>query len=475
MLTNALNRTIASVPVKRILALITISALLAVAAGLTATIINPTPAEAAPKVSVSGIPKADGESELKLSGSGFQSVEGGFGGIYVLFGWVDDSSGSWRPSKGGVTGSNYRYVYDDETKPAGYQLFVTFPGSSTAYAANGGEIAANGTWGGTIKVPGEKFTTYDRSQNETQVDCGEVQCGIITIGAHGVDNANNESFTPVDFAASGAAAGADAEKTDDEKKSSENKDEKKDDEAASGDQAETTSASGGSGSGSGSGSGGGDGQTVDPAQNPNVAPVASEPPMSTSWLIFFAILAGVLVLGSIIAIGLGFGIGGYLAAKSLLLGVSPAAMEKERDRRERKRIRTQHKLAKRRLAMQRKKKLQLAKLERSSERAVAHANHQSLSPGNGKLPPQVIAFFEDEDRKTADNRSGDDSVGSAPSFYTGGVVSAGIGPNADGTDSGNGGTASAGETGPEDHKDTRVLTRVAADDAETTTIPTSNS
>lgn len=418
MLTTALNRTVASVPVKRILALITISALLAVAVGLTATILHPTPAEAAPKVSVSGTPKADGESTLELSGSGFQSVEGGFGGIYVLFGWVDDASGGWRPSKGGATGTNYRYVYDDETNPTGYQVFVTFPGSSTAYAANGGEIAADGTWNATIRVPGETFTTYDRSQNETQVDCSEVQCGIITVGAHGVDNANNESFTPVDFAASGAVAGKNAEKNDDEKKSSGDKDKKKDDEAASGDKAETTSNEGGSGNGSD----GGDAPAVDPAQNPNVAPVASEPPMSTSWLIFFAILAGVLVLGSIIAVGLGFGIGGYLAAKSLLLGVSPAAMEKERDRRERKRIRTQHKLAKRRIAMQRKKKLQLAKLERGSERAVAQANHQDLGPGNGKLPPQVIAFFEDEDRK-----------------------------------------------------DTRVLSQVAADEAETTTIPTTKS
>ena len=87
MLTTAFHRTIASVPVKRILALITIAALLAVAVGVTTTMLNPTPAEAAPKVSVSGTPKADGESTLKLSGSGFQSVEGGFGGIYVLFGW----------------------------------------------------------------------------------------------------------------------------------------------------------------------------------------------------------------------------------------------------------------------------------------------------------------------------------------------------------------------------------------------------
>lgn len=450
MLSSALNRTIASVPVKRILALITITGLLAVIVALSTTMVNPTPAEAAPKVSVSGEPKADGESELKLSGSGFQSVEGGFGGVYVLFGWVDDpSGGGWRPSKGGATGADYRYVYDDETKPAGYQLFVTFPGSSTAYAANGGEIASNGTWNGTIKIPGEKFTSYDRAQNETEVDCSDVQCGIITIGAHGVTNANNESFTPIDFSASGAASAGTAEKKDDAKKSSADKDEKKDDEAGSGDEAETTSASGGSGSGSD----GGDTQSVDPAQNPNVAPVASEPPMSTSWLIFFAILAGVLVLGSIIAIGLGFGIGGYLAAKSLLLGVSPAAMEKERDRREKKRIRTKHRLAKRRIKMQRRKKLELAKLERGSERAVAQAGHQDVGPGNGKLPPQVIAFFEDEDRKASGTRSEDDGVGSAPNFYTGGIVSA----------------------DPEDRKDTRVLTRVAADDAETTTIPTTKS
>lgn len=464
---SILNRTVASVPVKRILALITISALLAVAVGLATTVLNPTPAEAAPKVSVSGTPKADGESELGLSGSGFQSVEGGFGGIYVLFGWVDDPSGGWRPSNGGATGENYRYVYDDETNPTGYQVFVTFPGSSTAYAANGGEVAADGTWNATIRVPGQKFTTYDRSQNETEVDCGEVQCGIITIGAHGVDNANNESFTPVDFAASDAEGGdgEKAENKDDEKKEKASDDDEKQDEAAGGggDEAEQAAASGDSG--------GGDAQTVDNGQNPDAAPVASEPPMSTSWLIFFAILAGVLVLGSIVAIGLGFGIGGYLAVKSLLLGVSPAAMEKELDRRERKRIRKQHKLARRRIKMQRRKKLQLAKLERGSERAVAQANHQSLGPGNGKLPPQVIAFFQDEDRKAAQHGTDDYGVGSAPSFYTGGVS----GPVSDGTGSGTGSAASVGEADPEERKDTRVLTRVTGDDAETTTLPTTKS
>ncbi|MDN5745914.1 MAG: hypothetical protein L0H31_12415, partial [Nocardioidaceae bacterium] len=33
----------------------------------------------------------------------------------------------------------------------------------------------------------------------TTVDCTKVTCGVITIGAHGVKNAANESFTPVRF------------------------------------------------------------------------------------------------------------------------------------------------------------------------------------------------------------------------------------------------------------------------------------
>ena len=34
------------------------------------------------------------QTELTVTGSGFQSVQGGFGGIYVMFGWVDPA-GSW--------------------------------------------------------------------------------------------------------------------------------------------------------------------------------------------------------------------------------------------------------------------------------------------------------------------------------------------------------------------------------------------
>lgn len=153
-------------------------------------------------------------TEVTVTGSGFQSIPSGFGGMYVFFGWVD--GGSWAPSQGGVTGADYRYVSDDETNPVGYQLFVAFPGSSTEYAANGGEIAADGSWSATMRIPGATFESYDREGAVTTVDCRVSQCGIITIGAHGVVNPSNESFTPLTFrdiysgdeAAAAAAAAA---------------------------------------------------------------------------------------------------------------------------------------------------------------------------------------------------------------------------------------------------------------------------
>ncbi|MCI2956392.1 hypothetical protein MN032_01700 [Agromyces atrinae] len=178
-------------------------ATLALGAGIA--VAAPTAAWAAPSVSVTVEGRADLQNvadpeyltELRLTGSGFQSIQGGHGGIYVGFGWV--SGDGWRPSSGGITGQDYRYVPDDESNPVGYLLFVTFPGSDTAYAANGGEVAADGSWSSTISVPGARFESYDREGKPTAVDCLEVQCGIITFGAHGVKNANNETFTPIDF------------------------------------------------------------------------------------------------------------------------------------------------------------------------------------------------------------------------------------------------------------------------------------
>lgn len=147
----------------------------------------------------------DGPTQLQVSGNGFQSVSGGFGGIYVLFGWVDPS-GAWQPSVGGATGTSYRYAMDDEASPQGYQQFISFPGGSTEASASGGVLAADGTWATTLTVPGPVFQTFDRENNEVTVDCLTTQCGVITIGAHGVANANNESFTPVTFAQPAPAA-----------------------------------------------------------------------------------------------------------------------------------------------------------------------------------------------------------------------------------------------------------------------------
>ncbi|MGG7466547.1 hypothetical protein [Plantibacter sp. YIM 135347] len=166
----------------------------------------PAPAHAAGSVTTHVVDRPDLQNvadpnyltQVQVTGSEFQSIVNGHGGIYVLFGWAEPGE-SWKPSNGGTTGGEYRYVPDDETNPTGYALFVAFPGGDTSYAANGGEVDAAGNWSGVISIPGSTFQAFDRSGNATTVDCRQVQCGIITIGAHGVKNANNESFTPITF------------------------------------------------------------------------------------------------------------------------------------------------------------------------------------------------------------------------------------------------------------------------------------
>lgn len=149
----------------------------------------------------------DYATEFTVRGSGFQSITNGFGGVYVLFGWVDDpNGGSWRPSSGGVVGTDFRYVPDSESQDnQGFQRFVSFPGSDTEGAAHA-VMAADGSWSVPMVVPGAVFESRDREGATTSVDCRSVTCGIITIGAHGVKNANNETFTPITFAAPGGTA-----------------------------------------------------------------------------------------------------------------------------------------------------------------------------------------------------------------------------------------------------------------------------
>ncbi|MEU4096900.1 hypothetical protein [Streptomyces sp. NPDC026673] len=181
-----------------------------VTAALTvaATLLVPAPpATAAARVTLSpGTADPDYATKLRLHGAGFQSVKNGFGGVYVLFGTV---SGSWRPSQGGTSGEDYVYVQDSETKDnRGYQRFVAFPGDPTAYAANGGTVKADGTWDATLVIPGAVFPAKGRDGGIRRIDCRKVQCGVITIGAHGVANPSNETFTPVRFTTPGKQAPA---------------------------------------------------------------------------------------------------------------------------------------------------------------------------------------------------------------------------------------------------------------------------
>ena len=136
-------------------------------------------------------------TEITVSGSGFQSVQGAFGGVYVFFGTVGTG---WQPSKGGKSGVNFRYVPDSESQNnSGFQRFVAYPGSSTADEAHA-TMSDSGGWTVTMTVPGPTFQTVGRSGGTETVDCLKVTCGVITVGAHGVTNAQNETFTPVSFA-----------------------------------------------------------------------------------------------------------------------------------------------------------------------------------------------------------------------------------------------------------------------------------
>src|SRR5690606_28587632 len=132
-------------------------------------------------------------TKLTVSGSSFQSIRGGHGGVYVWFGTV---SGRWQPSKGGISGVNYKYVPDTESaNNAGFQRYVAFPDSDTASSASA-VMSANGSWRVSLTVPGPTFKAVGRNGSVSTIDCRKVTGGVITIGAHGVKHANNETFTP---------------------------------------------------------------------------------------------------------------------------------------------------------------------------------------------------------------------------------------------------------------------------------------
>lgn len=171
--------------------------------GVTGLLAAPT-ASAAGTLSTSssqgsGKASATGSTTVTVKGSGYQSIKKGFGGIYVVFGYLANSSG-WKPSQGGTGGKDFYYVADSQSKNNnGYQKFVAYPGSSTADSANGGTITANGTFSTSLVIKGPTFNATTASGGTKKIDCREVQCGVITFGAHGVTNGTNEAFSPISF------------------------------------------------------------------------------------------------------------------------------------------------------------------------------------------------------------------------------------------------------------------------------------
>lgn len=156
------------------------------------------PAHAAGTVTVDPAPGVDGPTTVTLTGTGFQYVPNAPGGLYVMFGVVSDPA-SWAPSQGGQSGVTYSYAGDD-----GAISMIGFAGGSTD-AGDGTAIQPDGSWTTQITIPGPEIVLGSgrpgaESTGGEAVDCREVTCGVITIGAMGNVNANNESFTPVVFA-----------------------------------------------------------------------------------------------------------------------------------------------------------------------------------------------------------------------------------------------------------------------------------
>ncbi|MFI5044807.1 MAG: hypothetical protein ACHQDC_08450, partial [Acidimicrobiales bacterium] len=141
------------------------------------------------------------------------------GGVYVFFGWVNPA-GNWGPSTranapgAGKFGSGYTYPGESggaETREVAADVpirFVSFSpggesGSSTPFHMDGA-----GNWSTQLVVTGPTYAWSGEGLGSGSVDCRAVQCGVFTIGAHGIPSATNEVFTPITFTVpAGATAG----------------------------------------------------------------------------------------------------------------------------------------------------------------------------------------------------------------------------------------------------------------------------
>lgn len=160
-------------------------------------------------------------STVTVSGSGFLTGRYPcgkqlFGGVYVFFGWVAPGGG-WGPShrsstsSAGQFGVTYSYpgeggggdTRDDGT---GSVRLISFTSGGTSGSDTDFHMDGAGNWTTTINIRGALYRWSDISTGATNtVDCRRVQCGILTIGAHGKSSATNELFAPISFTDGGPA------------------------------------------------------------------------------------------------------------------------------------------------------------------------------------------------------------------------------------------------------------------------------
>lgn len=135
-----------------------------------------------------------------------------FGGIYLFFGWVAPG-GQWGPSWRatataanpwvGQFGATYSYPGEGgggETRDDGTGTIrlIAFTGGGMSGLETAFTMDCGGNWQTSLVVRGATFQWSDLATGASNtVDCRVVQCGVFTIGAHGIASRTNEQFTPI--------------------------------------------------------------------------------------------------------------------------------------------------------------------------------------------------------------------------------------------------------------------------------------
>jgi hypothetical protein len=156
----------------------------AMALASAAVLVPTTDAFAAPAVNVNPATNANPSGQtFAISGSGFSATANGGLGVYVAFG----PNPIYNPSDWFNNISHYQTA-----------VWVHPGGTGTNTNKN---MNANGTFSFTmVKADGSPLTAQYGS-----TDCQAIQCGIVTMAAHGSTDRSQDSFTAVSFSSTANA------------------------------------------------------------------------------------------------------------------------------------------------------------------------------------------------------------------------------------------------------------------------------